>query len=85
MSRALSSGDVDEPGPSGVIMVGDELEADYLGARGAGLEARLIRRPGEWSDGTKRQSEDEEGLPDKGVRVIRSLDEVVAEVRQRNA
>ncbi|KAJ9091089.1 hypothetical protein QFC19_009263 [Naganishia cerealis] len=70
----------------GVLMVGDEVEADYHGALRAGLEARLIRRPGEFSDGAKRRSEDEERemLHRDGVCVIRSLEEVVDEVRERN-
>lgn len=60
--------------------------SDYHGAVRAGLEARLIRRPGEFSDGAKRDSEEAERdmLQQEGVRVIRSLAEVVAEVKQRN-
>ncbi|BEI82632.1 hypothetical protein CcaverHIS002_0305000 [Cutaneotrichosporon cavernicola] len=69
-----------EPGP-GVIMVGDELEADYRGSVAAGLEGRLVRRHGEWSDGAVRgHAEDLEG-----VHVIRSLTEVLDEVKRRNA
>ncbi|BEJ13462.1 hypothetical protein CspHIS471_0306360 [Cutaneotrichosporon sp. HIS471] len=69
-----------EPGP-GVIMVGDELEADYQGSVAAGLEGRLVRRHGEWSDGAVRgHGEDLEG-----VHVIRSLSEVLDEVKRRNA
>ncbi|ORY21152.1 hypothetical protein BCR39DRAFT_591651 [Naematelia encephala] len=78
----------------GVIMVGDELKAlqiysvqadlgigsDYRGARAAGLEARLIRRQGDWSDGAVREAE--EDLED--VDVVTSLDDVLEEVRQRN-
>ncbi|ORX40875.1 HAD-like domain-containing protein [Kockovaella imperatae] len=64
----------------GVIMVGDELKADYRGAINAGLEARLIRRPGEWSDGAVRAPEEDL----QGVHVIRDLDEVVQEVDRRN-
>ncbi|RSH87113.1 hypothetical protein EHS25_003602 [Saitozyma podzolica] len=63
----------------GVIMVGDELKADYHGARAAGLEARLIRRDGEWSDGAARRAEEDL----KGVEVVRSLDELLDEVRHR--
>lgn len=58
--------------------------SDYKGAIAAGLEARLIRRPGEWSDGAKRSSESEEELTKNGVMVIRSLEELVDEVKGRN-
>lgn len=70
-----------------MLMIGDELEADYRGSLGAGLEARLLRRPGEISEGAKRLSESEERemLAREGVNVIRSLDELVAEVTRRNA
>jgi FMN phosphatase YigB (HAD superfamily) len=78
-----------ERGPRypGVLMVGDELEADYRGSLRAGLEPRLLRRPGEFSDGAKRLSESEERdmLAREGVHVVRSLDELVAEVSRRNA
>ncbi|ODO05797.1 hypothetical protein I350_04858 [Cryptococcus amylolentus CBS 6273] len=64
----------------GVIMVGDELKADYQGSINAGLEGRLIRRPGEWSDGAQRQAvEDLES-----VNVITSLTDLVKEVKERN-
>ena len=53
---------------------------DYQGALSAGLEARLIRRSGEWSDGTLRKSE--EDLTD--VTITTGLDEILAEVAQRN-
>nr|XP_031858266.1 uncharacterized protein CI109_006317 [Kwoniella shandongensis]KAA5525338.1 hypothetical protein CI109_006317 [Kwoniella shandongensis] len=65
----------------GVIMVGDELKADFHGATSAGIEARLIRRPGEWSDGAARSAEEELGE----VNVIRSLEDVVEEVKRRNS
>lgn len=67
-------------------MVGDELEADYHGALRAGLEPRLIRRPGEFSDGAKRLSEAEERatLEREGVQLLRSLDDLLAEISQRN-
>jgi len=58
---------------------------DYHGALTANLEPRLLRRPGEWSEGAKRESEDVEQLEKKGVRVIRSLREVVEEVERRNS
>ncbi|KAL7420930.1 hypothetical protein Q5752_004884 [Cryptotrichosporon argae] len=70
-----------EKAGKGVLMVGDELEADYRGATAAGLEARLIRRPGSWSDGAERAAT--EALA--GVHVVQSLADVVAEVRRRNA
>lgn len=54
--------------------------SDYHGALAAGLEARLIRRQGEWSDGAARTAgEDLEGL-----HTISSLSDVVEEVRRRN-
>ncbi|WVQ63476.1 uncharacterized protein L199_001629 [Kwoniella botswanensis] len=69
----------EEPG-EGVIMVGDELKADYHGSTSAGLEGRLIRRQGEWSDGAVRTSS--ESL--EGVRIITSLRDIVTEARERN-
>lgn len=54
--------------------------SDFNGARSAGLEARLVRRPGEWSDGAIREAEEDLG----GVNVVRSLEAVLAETRQRN-
>ena len=83
----------EEPG-EGVLMVGDELKAcvrlkepsielnsrDYEGAVGAGLEGRLVRRQGEWSDGAERRAEEEL----KDVSVVRSLDEIAREVESRN-
>ncbi|OWZ63222.1 hypothetical protein AYX15_04743 [Cryptococcus neoformans] len=65
----------------GIIMVGDELKADFHGAASAGIEARLIRRPGEWSDGAVRDAKEELG----GVNVVSSLEDIVKEVKQRNA
>ncbi|OCF35974.1 hypothetical protein I317_00497 [Kwoniella heveanensis CBS 569] len=64
----------------GVIMVGDELKADFQGATSASLEARLLRRPGEWSDGAVRTAEEELGE----VNLISNLEEIVNEVRRRN-
>lgn len=71
----------------GVLMIGDELEADYRGSARAGLEPRLLRRHGEFSDGARRVSaeEERETLRQEGVRVISNLDEVVAEVAKRNS
>ncbi len=57
---------------------------DYYGATSAGLSARLLRRPGEWSDGAKRNAEDEEAVVEMGVNVVRSLDSLVQEIRSRN-
>jgi FMN phosphatase YigB (HAD superfamily) len=68
------------PGP-GVIMVGDELKADYRGSVAAGLEGRLVRRDGEWSDGAARVADEDL----EGVHVVRSLSDVLEEVRRRNA
>lgn len=56
------------------------IESDYRGAISAGLEARLIRRVGNWSDGASRESD--EDLTD--VTVISNLKDVVGEVRRRN-
>ncbi|WVR08792.1 hypothetical protein IAU60_005850 [Kwoniella sp. DSM 27419] len=64
----------------GVLMVGDELKADYHGATAAGLSGRLIRRTGEWSDGAVRTAD--EALD--GVHVVQSLYDIVDEVRNRN-
>lgn len=52
----------------GVWHVGDSVAADVKGARAAGLEPVLIRRDGEAGDGP----------PPRGVRVIRTLTELVA-------
>jgi hypothetical protein len=55
--------------------------SDFRGATGAGLEGRLIRRLGEWSDGARRHA-----LEDLGsVNVVSSLAEVLDEVRARNS
>lgn len=55
-------------------------DSDYRGAVLAGLEGRLIRRTGEWSDGARRKAE--EDLSD--VHVIQDLNEIVEEVKRRN-
>ncbi|KAK1923298.1 HAD-like domain-containing protein [Papiliotrema laurentii] len=65
----------------GVVMIGDELRADYHGSVAAGLEGRLIRRQGEWSDGAQRTANEDL----EGVSVLRSLSEIVEEVRSRQA
>lgn len=54
--------------------------SDFHGATSAGIEARLIRRPGEWSDGAVRDAKEELG----GVNVVSSLEDIVKEVKQRN-
>lgn len=56
------------------------MSSDYLGAKGAGLEGRLIRRTGEWSDGAARKAD--EDLSE--VETIGSLADIVDEVRRRN-
>ena len=53
---------------------------DYRGAIDAGLEARLLRRDGEYSDGANR--DDGEDL--KGVHTIKNLTELLGEARRRN-
>ena len=53
--------------------------SDYQGGKAAGLEARLIRRTGEWSDGASRK--DNENL--EGVHTIDNLLQVVEEVSRR--
>lgn len=55
--------------------------SDYRGAVAAGLEGRLIRRAGEWSDGAVRVA----GEDLEGVHVVKSLADVLDEVRRRNA
>jgi FMN phosphatase YigB (HAD superfamily) len=83
----------EEPGQA-VMMVGDELKAyvpicfhlpgsqssDYHGAMSVGLEARLIRRVGEWSDGAARHAQEDLS----GIQTIQSLKDVVDEIRRRN-
>jgi len=54
--------------------------SDYHGANSAGLEARLIRRKGEWSDGAVRNSEEDLS----GVESIKDINELVEEVKRRN-
>jgi hypothetical protein len=56
---------------------------DYQGALEAGLEPRLIRRPGAWSEGAKRETEESEGLERDGIHIVRSLNEIVDEVELR--
>lgn len=70
----------DEKVGEGIIMVGDELKADFYGATSTGIEARLIRRPGEWSDGAVRDAKEELG----GVNIVSNLQDIVNEAKQRN-
>lgn len=65
----------------GVADAGLSVCSDYIGAKEAGLEARLIRRIGEWSDGAARQRDEDL----TGVETIASLTEVVDEVRRRRS
>jgi hypothetical protein len=46
----------------------------------AGLDARLIRRVGEWSDGAARIAQEDLS----GIKTIRSLSDIVDEIRRRN-
>jgi hypothetical protein len=46
----------------------------------AGLEARLIRRVGAWSDGAARIAQEDLS----GIQTIQSLKDVVDEIRRRN-
>jgi len=47
----------------------------------AGLDARLIRRVGEWSDGAARNAQEDLS----GVQTIRSLKDIIDEIRRRNS
>ncbi|KZT08495.1 HAD-superfamily hydrolase [Laetiporus sulphureus 93-53] len=67
--------------PSQAVHVGDELDADYNGARAAGLSALLLRRLGPAGEGETK--EDDEDL--RGVEVVSGLGEVVEWVERRNA
>lgn len=52
---------------------------DYDGSLSSSLPIHplLLRRPGSWSEGAKRESEEVEKLKENGVRVVRGLEEVV--------
>ncbi|EKM54098.1 uncharacterized protein PHACADRAFT_122837 [Phanerochaete carnosa HHB-10118-sp] len=63
-----------------VLHVGDELRADYYGAKTCGLSALLIRRPG--TDGEAEMKEPNEDL--SGVEVVPSLIEVTEWVKRKN-
>ena len=58
-----------------------DTNRDYRGARSAELEARLIRRTGEWSDGAARKADEDV----EGVETVDSLTRIVEEVRRRNS
>lgn len=60
---------------------GQADDRDYRGATAAGLEARLLRREGEYSEGAVRH--DGEDL--SGVKTVKTLTEVLDEVKRRNA
>jgi hypothetical protein len=64
---------------SGLTLHSADL-SDYGGALAAGIEGRLIRREGEWSDGAVRSA----GEDLTGVSAITSLQDIVDEVRRRN-
>ncbi|KZT65942.1 HAD-superfamily hydrolase [Daedalea quercina L-15889] len=66
--------------PSEAVHVGDELPADYYGAKESGLEALLVRRPGPEGEGEAK--EPDEDLT--GVTVVPSLAKVVDWVQRRN-
>jgi len=59
---------------SQVLHIGDELECDYHGARRAGLNALLLRRPG--SLGHEERKDENECLPE--VETVQSLAQVVS-------
>ncbi|EJU04117.1 HAD-like protein [Dacryopinax primogenitus] len=71
---------LDWEGRGGVLHVGDELAADYWGAKKAGLEALLVRRHGEYSDGSRREATEDLD----GVDVVPDFGGVVDYVRKRN-
>ncbi|KZO98792.1 HAD hydrolase subfamily IA REG-2-like protein [Calocera viscosa TUFC12733] len=71
---------LDWEGRGGVLHVGDELAADYWGAKKAGIEALLVRREGDYSDGSRREAT--ENLD--GVQVVHGFGDVVEWVRKRN-
>lgn len=63
-----------------VLHVGDELKADYYGAKACGLSALLVRRPG--ADGEAEMKEPDENLSE--VEVVQSLTDVAEWVKRRN-
>ncbi len=54
--------------------------SDYYGAKGCGINALLVRRPGK--DGENEMKEDGEDLSD--IKVVSSLQQVVEWVKQEN-
>jgi len=67
--------------PEEALHVGDELVADYHGAKASGLAALLLRRPGPDGDGELKES----GEDLSGVEVVPNLLDVVQWVLRRNA
>ncbi|KAJ3553103.1 hypothetical protein NM688_g3796 [Phlebia brevispora] len=63
-----------------IVHVGDELKADYYGAKAFGVSALLLRRPG--PDGEGEMKEEDEDLTT--VDVVPSLLQVVEWVKERN-
>jgi len=59
------------------VHVGDELECDYYGAKGAGMQALLIRRPSPYGDQENKKAEEDLG----NTQVVSSLHDVVGWVR----
>jgi len=76
--RACEEGDVQL---QEVLHVGDELKADYHGAKRCGIHALLVRRLG--VDGEEEMKEDGEDLHQ--VEVISSLSQVVEWVKEKNS
>jgi len=66
--------------PIQCVHVGDELDCDYHGARAAGINALLLRRPGLEGKGERK----EEGEDLTGVEVVTGLQGVVEWVKCRN-
>ncbi|KIJ18619.1 hypothetical protein PAXINDRAFT_70747 [Paxillus involutus ATCC 200175] len=63
------------------VHVGDELRCDYHGARAAGMQALLLRRPGPDGDGENKEAKEDL----RNVEVVSSLWGVVDQVRVQNA
>ncbi|KAL0956525.1 hypothetical protein HGRIS_002666 [Hohenbuehelia grisea] len=82
-SRSASSSSMDSPiSLSETLHIGDELDADYQGAREAGMQALLLRRP-DPEDTNPNIDTATEDLRD--VMSVRNLTEVVDWIRKRNA
>jgi len=61
------------------VHVGDELRCDYYGARAAGMQALLIRRPSPDGDQENKKADEDLG----NVEVVHSLYDVVEWVRSQ--